>query len=174
MRLGLGLLALLLIVLAIALFCLARRERAAGGLPRGRIVYVDSRAWQRPPEPLRAPRYGLVGRPDYLVRLGQTIIPVEAKPSREAEEPYAADKLQLAAYCLLVEESYGRSPPYGLVVYRERTFEIPFDESLRRALLDTLAAMRQAERQRDVPRDHDEPARCAACSMRAHCGDESL
>lgn len=171
---ALGFVALLLIVLAIALLWMARRERAAGRLPRGRVVYVDSRAWRRPPEPLRAPRYGLVGRPDYLLRLGQTIIPVEAKPSREAAEPYAADKLQLAAYCLLVEESYGRSPPYGLIVYRERAFEVPFDANLRRALLDTLAAMRRAERRRDVPRDHDEPARCAGCSMRAHCGDEAL
>ncbi len=171
---GLGLVALLLIVLSIALLWLGRRERAAGGLPRGRVVYVDSRAWHRPPQPLRAPRYGLVGRPDYLVRLGRAIVPVEAKPSREAEEPYTADILQLAAYCLLVEESYGRAPPYGLVVYRERTFEVPFDAGLRRALLDTLAAMRRAERRRDVPRDHDEPARCAACSMRGHCGKEAL
>ena len=170
---GLGLLALLLIALAIALLWLARRGRAASGLPRGQVVYVDSRTWQRPPEPLRAPRYGLVGRPDYLLRQGRAIIPIEAKPSREAEEPYPSDILQLAAYCLLVAVVYGRSPSHGLLVYRERTFEIPFDASLRRALLDTLATMRRCERQRDVPRDHDEPSRCAVCSMRGHC-DEAL
>ncbi len=169
----LGLLALLLLALAIALLWRARRGRAASGLPRGQVVYVDSRAWQRPPEPLRAPRYGLVGRPDYLLRQGRAIIPIEAKPSREAEEPYPSDILQLAAYCLLVEEGYGHSPPHGLIVYRERTFEIPFDAGLRRALLDTLSTMRRCERQRDVPRDHDDPSRCAACSMRGHC-DEAL
>lgn len=168
------LLALLLLAIAIVLLRLARRGRIASGLPQGRVVYVDSRAWQHPPEPLRAPRYGLVGRPDYLVRQGGTVIPVETKPSREGNEPYAADVLQLAAYCLLVEETYGRTPPHGLLVYRSRAFEIPFAAGLRQALLETLREMRRAGKQRDVPRSHDDPPRCAACGMRGHCGREAL
>jgi CRISPR-associated exonuclease Cas4 len=171
---GLGLLALLLVTLAVALLWLARRQRAATGLPKGRVVFVDSHAWQRPSEPLQAPRYGLVGRPDYLLRQGRTVIPVEAKPTRQADEPFAADLLQLAAYCLLVEESYGRAPPHGLIVYREHTFEVPYDVGLRRILLDTLDAMRQAERRRNVQRDHSDAARCASCSMRRHCGGDAL
>jgi CRISPR-associated exonuclease Cas4 len=170
----LALLALLLLAVAIVLLRLARRGRIASGLPQGRVVYVDSRAWQRPPEPLRASSYGLAGRPDYLVRQGRMLIPVETKPSRDAEEPYSADVLQLAAYCLLVEEAHGRAPPHGLLVYRSRTFEIPFAAGLRRALLETLADMRRAAQQRDVPRNHDDPPRCAACGMRGHCGREAL
>ncbi len=163
-----------LLLLAIVLWWLARRGRAASGLPAGRVVYVDSRRWRQPPQPLRAPRYGLVGRPDYLVRQGQAVIPVEAKPSRRAGRPYEGDVLQLAAYCLLVEETYRRRPPHGLLVYEGRTWEIPFDSALRQRLLDTLAEMR-ADRERDaVARSHNQPARCAACGMRGQCGEEAL
>jgi CRISPR-associated exonuclease Cas4 len=171
---ALFLLALFLLLMAAALWRLARRSRAASGLPRGKVVYVDGRNWRKPPEPLRAPRYGLAGRPDYLMREGKAIIPVEAKPSRQTPAPYEADLLQLAAYCLLVEETYQARPPHGLLVYQDCTWEIPFDAGLRQRLLDTLAEMRQACQQAEVARSHDQPARCAACSMRGHCGEEAL
>ncbi len=166
-------LAVLLLVAALVLLRLARENRAASGLPQGRVVYVDSRRWQRPPESLRAPRYNLVGRPDFLMRDGKTVIPVESKPGRGATQPYEGDLLQLAAYCLLVEETHGVTPPYGLLVYRERTFEIPFDRGLRDHLLDILDEMAVAwEEGEEVHRDHEQRSRCEACSMREECGEE--
>ncbi len=166
-------LALLLLVAAFVLLRLSRENRAASGLPQGRVVYVDSRRWQRPPAPLRAPRYSLVGRPDFLMQEGKSIIPVESKPGRKAAQPYEGDLLQLAAYCLLVEETYGVTPPYGLLVYGERTFQIPFERGMRERLLDILDEMAAAwEDGEEVHRDHDEPARCARCSMREECGEE--
>jgi len=173
MGIPLLLVALLMLVVAAVLFRLGRRGRAASGLPRGTVVYVDSHDWERSP-PLRAPRYGLVGRPDYLLRDGRAIIPVEVKPSRQAPEPYEADLLQLAAYCLLVEETYRVTPPHGLIVYQQHTFEVPFDEAMREELLAVLEEMRQAGDDDDVLRSHDQPARCIACSMRGHCGEEAL
>ncbi len=168
------LLALLLLLAAAVLLGLSRRGRVEAGLPQGRVVYADSRAWRRPEAPLRSPRYGLVGRPDYLLRRGRHIIPVEAKPSRAAAAPYVTDLLQLAAYCLLVEETYGVRPPHGLLVYRRRTFEVPFDAAMRDQLLHALQEMEAAYDQDDVPRSHDQPGRCARCSMRRHCGEEAL
>ncbi|MBN1483491.1 MAG: CRISPR-associated protein Cas4 [Chloroflexia bacterium] len=165
--------ALLLSLLALLLLRRAGRERAESGLPQGRVVYVDDRDWRIPPAPLRSPQHGLVGRPDYLMRRHGDVIPVECKPSRRSCQPYEADILQLAAYCLLVEENYG-APPYGLLCYRDYTFEIPYDQSLRQDLLFVLQEMRQAVAGDEVWRSHDEPARCVGCSMREHCGDESL
>jgi len=166
--------ALVLFLLAWLLLWMARRSREKGGLPRGRVVYVDSRDWRRPDAPLRSERYGLVGRPDYLVQRGRTVIPVEVKPSRTGAEPYQADLLQLAAYCLLVEETSGRMPPYGLLRYRDRTFEVPYGAGVRRRLLELLAEMRAAGRGGEVGRSHEQRARCAACGMRGHCGEEAL
>lgn len=167
-------LAALLILLTLFLLYLARRMRIRSGLPRGRVVYVDSRRWKTPPQPLRAPRYGLVGRPDYLLHQGRAVIPVEVKPGRTPPAPYEADIWQLGAYALLVEEEYGRMPPYGLLVYPERAFEIPFTPDLRQRLLKVLAEMREIGPESVVPRSHDQPARCAACAMREYCGEEAL
>jgi CRISPR-associated exonuclease Cas4 len=161
-----------LLALALWLGRRASAERAATGLPQGEIIAADMGAWEEG-QPLHAPRYGLVGKPDYLLRVGRHVIPVEVKPSRRATTPYEADVMQLGAYALLVEEDLGARPPYGLLRYREHTFRLPNDDALRRAVLATLAAMR-----RDLaappdgdgpPRSHDEPTRCRFCGHRAHC-----
>ena len=68
--------------------------------------------------PLYARRYGLTGKPDYLIERGGAQIPVEVKPGRRAQQPYDSDLMQLAAYCALVEETSGRAPPYGLLCWR--------------------------------------------------------
>ena len=72
-------------------------------------------------KPLFARRIGLTGKPDYLLDVRGNTIPVEVKPRRRAPRPYESDLMQLAAYCLLVEETIGTAPPYGLLRYAERT-----------------------------------------------------
>lgn len=150
----------------------ARGARMRAGLPKGQVIYADTGAWTRCP-PLRAPRYGLSGKPDYMLRVGRQTVPVEAKPSRRAPEPYEADIMQLAAYCLLVEETSGQRPPYGLLHYADHTFRIPYTPALRASLLGLLDDMRADMDQADVPRTHDDPQRCRFCGQRAHC-DVSL
>ena len=45
--------------------------------------------------------------------------------------------MQLAAYCLLVEETIGAAPPYGLLRYAERTFRLDYtQQALSENLLD--------------------------------------
>ena len=158
-----------ILLLAGIFWWLARRNRATAGLPSGQVVYDDSGAQERVPS-LYAPRYALAGKPDYVLRQGQQIIPVEVKPGRRAATPYEADVLQLAAYCLLVEESLGSRPPYGLLRYQSRTFCIPYDLALQEKLLATLAAMRRDLWQSDVSRSHNDPQRCHFCGHRGRCG----
>jgi CRISPR-associated exonuclease Cas4 len=91
---------------------------------------------------LRSERYGLVGRPDHLVRLGHALIPVEQKPSARRLQP--SHVLQVAAQCLLVQEAYGVRPPYGVVALSGGIEErVPFTPSLERQLLATMAEMRE-------------------------------
>lgn len=166
------LLALLLVVFLAAGLILLRRARAARratGLPAGQVIYADTGTWDRLERPLFSARYRLTGRPDYLVRERGAVIPVEVKPRRDAPEPYRSDVLQLGAYCLLVEETHGQAPPYGILKYRERTFAIPYTAALRWQVLAVLDEMRAGHRARSVARSHDEPARCAACGVRAYC-----
>src|SRR3990170_591592 len=89
-------------LLGIALFWQSSRQRKASGLPGGRIIYADTSRWEPLQEALYDPRLGLAGKPDYLVKEGEQVIPVEVKSSRVAHSPYDSHIFQLAAYCLLV------------------------------------------------------------------------
>ena len=106
----------------------------------------------------------------YLVEhAGGVIIPVEVKSAPAPPEPYDGHVLQLAAYCLLVEENYGVRPPYGIIQYDDDAFEIEYTEDLEEGVLDLLAAMREDSFSADLARDHDDPRRCARCGFRDAC-----
>jgi CRISPR-associated exonuclease Cas4 len=163
-----------LLVAALALLGLAAWLRRRAGMPVGRLVYSDTGQWEEVPEPLYAPSVNLAGRPDYLVRRWRHLIPVEVKSTAVPGEPYRSHVLQLAAYCLLVEEAYEQRPPYGLLHYappdgQERTFAVRYTRALERELLDTMEWMREDWRHRRADRDHDDPARCRSCSYAEHC-----
>jgi CRISPR-associated exonuclease Cas4 len=99
------------------------------------------------------------------------LIPIEVKPSRTAAKPYAGDLLQLAAYCLLVEDTTGQAPPYGLLRYAHRTFRVPYTADLRAQLLKVIADMRNAQAAPHVARSHGEAQRCRACGFFDKCDD---
>jgi CRISPR-associated exonuclease Cas4 len=170
---ALWLLALAVIAMAAAywLFRRSAAGRARSGIPRGEVVYADTAGWA-PAETLYSERFRLAGKPDYVVRVADALVPVEVKPGRRAEEPYEGDVLQLAAYCLLLAETHGSRPAYGLLRYERRTFRIPFDAGLEQALLSVLQAMRADLRMTDVPRSHDDPVRCRSCGLREDCTQE--
>jgi CRISPR-associated exonuclease Cas4 len=121
--------------------------------------------------PLVSRRYGLTGKPDYLIERGGASIPVEVKPGRRAAEPYDSDLMQLAAYCLLVEETTGRAPPYGLLRYAESSFRLTYTPSVRERLLAILDEMHDLLEADDAARSHDDPRRCAGCGFRASCAE---
>lgn len=165
------------LLLGLWLLRLGRGRRAAGGLPTGRVVYSDSRAWQAVTQPLVSRQYGLIGKPDYLVEVarGQAPVPVEVKTGRRPTQPYPGHILQLAAYCLLVEEQWHAAPTHGLIHYGEdATFRIDYTPALRAELLALLDEMRAAWTADDVPRSHAEPARCRRCGVAHACSDHLL
>jgi CRISPR-associated exonuclease Cas4 len=166
--------ALTLIALALALLAAGALLRRRTGLPWGRVVAEDVGAGRELARPLYARRYGLTGKPDYLIARRGVTIPVEVKPGRRSPRPYDADLMQLAAYCLLVEESTGRAPPYGLLRYADATFRLTYTEVVRDRLITTLEAMRDLLDADDAERSHDEARRCAGCGFRATCEDALL
>ena len=107
--------ALLLALLGGLLLWQGGRQRKRSGLPAGSVVYSDTAEWQETEEPLRSRRYGLVGRPDYLVQMRdggrRFVVPVEVKSRARPARPYDSHILQLAAYCLLVEDNLRRCAP---------------------------------------------------------------
>ena len=164
---------LALLALGLLLLWLAQRGRARSGLPQGRVTYTDTGGWGRPERPLFSREFLLTGKPDYLVTHGDDVIPVEVKSSHAPAQPYPSHILQLAAYCLLVETSYHRRPPYGIIKYADQAFEVDYTAELEDELLTTLDCMRADLANGDAPRSHDESHRCRACGYRPRC-DERL
>lgn len=166
----------LLLVLALGLALRARRGQVQSGLPQGRLVYADTGRWSAVAKPYFSAHYGLTGKPDYLVETEQGLVPVEVKRTAAPAggQAYASHIMQLAAYCLLVEEAHGQAPPHGLIRYADATVQIDYTPALRQALLDLLGEMRQARASSDVRRSHGDPARCRGCGVRHACGDQAL
>ena len=162
---------LLLFSLAAYLWLSSRAKRREAGLPAGRVTYVDTGAWQRTERPLFSNEHQLTGRPDYLVRVRAGMIPVEVKSGAAPARPYEAHILQLAAYCLLVEEAEAQAVPYGIIKYDDRAFEVDYTPALRDRLLDALDAMRAGLDTVDVARSHDDERRCAGCGYREGCAE---
>jgi CRISPR-associated exonuclease Cas4 len=161
--------ALVLGGLGLWLLLRAGTARRRTGLPAGRITYVDTGAWGRCERPLFSNQHRLTGRPDYLVQKGRDLIPVEVKSGTAPQQPYPAHVLQLAAYCLLVEDQEGRAPPHGILKYDDQAFEVDYTPSLRAELIDFLEQLRRDLAVRNVRRSHDEPGRCQGCGYRERC-----
>ncbi len=165
--------AALFFILAILLLWQASRRRKSLGLPAGRVIYTDTRAWGALEQSLYDPVSGLTGKPDYLVEEKGRVIPVEVKTSRITTAPYDAHIFQLAAYCLLVHRQYGKRPPHGIIHYPNRTFAVDYTPQLESALLELLDEVRLKDRHKEVARSHNSPARCSRCGFRSTC-DQKL
>lgn len=176
MTLVLLLLSVALLTLALWLALRARRGRQQSGLPQGRLVYADTGRWSVVAKPYFSPRYRLTGKPDYLVDGDDGLVPVEVKHTAAPAggQAYASHVMQLAAYCLLVEEAHGRAPRYGLIRYDDATVRIDYTAAMRSQLLALLDEVRASRARGEVSRSHRDPARCRACGVRHACGGDVL
>ena len=162
---------LILLTAGLLLLWLAQGGRAQSGLPQGRVIYADTGGWQRPERPLFSHELLLTGKPDYLVVDGDRVIPVEVKSGRAPVQPYPAHILQLAAYCRLVEECYGRRPPHGIIKYADHALEVDYTPELEGELLTILDDMQAVLAAEDAPRSHNNPGLCRACGYQPYCNE---
>jgi len=177
-----------LLIIALIAHLAARSAAGRTGLPAGQLIYSDTgyavghvhpvttnEQGEKQERPLTSRRYGLSGRPDYLVRTRDGIVPVEAKSTMCPANGRAYDShvFQLAAYCLLVEDVIDAHVPYGIIRYADAEIIIDYTAELRDELIELLDEMREARHAEEVHRNHDEARRCSKCSMREIC-DEAL
>jgi CRISPR-associated exonuclease Cas4 len=165
--------ALVLLIFALLFFRQSSAQQKEAGLPGGRIIYTDTRGWGKLEKPLYYSALELTGKPDYLIEQNGKIIPVEVKSGRAPEAPYDSHIYQLAAYCLLVEKCYDTRPPYGIIHYENRDFAIDYTKEMENSLVDLLVEMKRDEHKKEVPRSHEQAARCAKCGFKHAC-DQSL
>lgn len=168
------LLTAILLILALIFLRLSHREsssarsmRLAYGIPEGKVIYSDL---DRPAKVLHSQDFGISGKPDYIVKgKGRDLIPVEIKSGR-ARNPYRGHVLQLAAYCLLVEENYKRPVPFGIIVYSDGIqHKVDYVHALRSELLATVAEMRKSLGHDCPKRGHNLKQKCLRCSFKGNC-----
>ena len=136
-------------------------------MARGQLVYVDSD--REKPKLFVSKRYGLSGRPDAVLLEGDQHIPVEVKTGRTPRGPLFSHILQIAAYCLLMEEEYGKPPPHGVIRYEDASHDIEYNEDLKKLVLGKVGEMRGCLAKGEAHRNHNRPGKCLHCSRRSVC-----
>jgi CRISPR-associated exonuclease Cas4 len=158
---ALGLLGLLLLAIGFGSALARRRGRRYGTL---RSVDLPD----RPGTALRSERWRLAGRPDELrERPDGTWVPIEIKTrSTPRSGPPPSHQAQVAAYCLLVEETTGRSPPYGVIRYSDGgEFRVVWDARARAWLWSLRQALDRPYAGAATP----SPGKCVGCAWRDWC-----
>ena len=84
---------------------------------------------------------------------------------------YDAYRAQLAVYLVLVEETYGIRPPYGVLVLGDgRRVRVENTESLRIWVMHVAEDIREGRRAMDTPLPPtSNPRQCVACGFKGHC-----
>ena len=168
-----ALLVAVMFLLAVLVWLSANQKLARSGIPEGRIVSQDAGPRHRLHRSFMSLRYGLVGKPDYLVETRHGFVPVEIKSRNSTRAgPSESDLAQLTAYCVLVEDVVGSAPPQGIIEYADRCWRIKYTPRARREVLQVIGEIRESlQSSESIHRSHNQPARCRACGFRNVCDE---
>jgi CRISPR-associated protein Cas4 len=113
----------------------------------------------------------LTGRVDKVMRR-ENLTPVEIKTGAAPDFSWEGDRIQLAAYGMLLEDRFNVKVPHGFIEYTrvQESRPVLFTEKLRRQVIHTRDLIMEilAGRVPDVC-PHGRPAKCEACSLRDEC-----
>lgn len=172
-------LALVILTLAIITIWVSSRLLKKEGLPEGKLIYADTHLWQPTVTPLFDRELGVTGKPDYIVKKGHQIIPVEIKSSRGNSTLPDSHIYQLAAYCYLIQKEYHQKPTCGIIHYTSgthqksntggQTYAINYTKELESGLLTTIKQIRSFENSHEPARSHHSYWRCKRCGYHSNC-----
>jgi CRISPR-associated exonuclease Cas4 len=131
----------------------------------GEIRYVG----RKESKLLKSERYGLAGRPDYILSIDGELVPVDVKTGRKPKGPLFSHILRVAAYCLLLSEEDGTKVTHGILRYDNIEHEIEFNDEMKALLISKLDDMRNLIKTQDVHRNHNRVGKCRSCSRRNVC-----
>ena len=145
----------------------ARKVRRKMNVPDGEIVYVDLDNGKS--ELMISEKYGLTGRPDHIIKKEGMWIPVELKTGRTPRGPLFSHIVQVGTYCTIIEDITGKRPPYGIIKYPEKSFEIEYTDELRDIVLKKRDELLRDLDRGEAHRNHRKPGKCRHCSRRERC-----
>ena len=119
---------------------------------------------------------GIRGAVDVLRRRDGALLPYEHKRGRSAGKPGAreawqTDRVQVAAYAMLIERAYGVTVGEGRVRYHADavTVRVPIDDTLRQQVLATIAQGRAIRTSVARPPVTSNERLCVRCSLAPVC-----
>lgn len=123
--------------------------------------------------PLVSRRLGLIGRADVVefhARRRQPPQPFPVEYKRGAPKPHDADRVQLCAQALCLEEMLGVPVPSGALFYGEtrRRLDVAFDDDLRRRTAELAAELHALLAEGRTPPPEPGP-KCQSCSLKDAC-----
>jgi CRISPR-associated exonuclease Cas4 len=143
-------------------------HKRALGLPEGELVYEDADGRG---EPLSSSEYPLVGKPDYIVQLPDgRPVPIELKLNvHDVTAPYSNHQVQIAAYCLILEDYFPQAPTHGILRYADREFTVEYTPALRKKVIRLLGQMALCSEQEQPPLARQRAAKCRVCAFQPTC-----
>lgn len=126
---------------------------------------------------LESETYGLIGKVDCIRRRDGQIIPYEHKRGRAARgadgraETWASDRIQIIAYCLLVEEHSGKKITEGRVRYHadNQMVRVAIDEQARKDFQVALKRAGELQSSIERPPVAANERLCVKCSLAPVC-----
>ena len=146
---------------------ISEKQRALG-LPDGKLVYEDADGLG---EALTSRDYPLAGKPDYVVQLSDgRPVPVELKLNvYDASAPFSNHVVQVAAYCLILEDYFEQPPTHGIVRYADCEFTVEYTPALRKKVIRLLTEMAKCSEQQRPPLKSQVAKKCRSCTFKAIC-----
>jgi len=153
-------------IILLILFILLKSTKVTTPIYKTKTIYSDHK--EKPVEALFSSKYGLVGKPDFILHTKDGLLPLEIKHSNRPNQPYFSHVMQLISYCLLIEGVKGTKPKYGFIQYKGgQPFSIPYTEGRKSFLMRTIQEMRDNINSGECPR----PVRkykCKKCEYRKY------
>lgn len=119
---------------------------------------------------LQSSEIGLSGQIDEVIFMQDMIIPVDYKLAKKASLHF---KVQLTAYAMMLEETFGLPAPTGILylIQKRDAVEVTISRTLRRKVLDALSEMRQIAETEAIPVPTKNRRACLDCEFRRFCND---
>ena len=128
-------------IILLILFLLLKMTNVPKQIYKNKTTYSDHK--ERLSKALFSSKYGLIGKPDFILHTKDGLLPLEIKHSKRPNKPYFSPIMQLISYCLLIEEVKGTRPKYGFLQYKGgQPFSITYTEEMKLSLIKTMQEMR--------------------------------
>jgi len=113
-------------------------------------------------------KYGIKGKPDYVLKIDNEYIPVEEKTA-DLKSPTFPHVIQITAYCMLIEDRYGIAPSYGILKYKNMEFKIPYEARWKNLVLQLRENMIKDIEKGESHRNHNNIKKCKNCVRKEYC-----